>query len=308
MYQLNHILVSLDLSDMDDCLIRYANFLVDKIKPESITFLHVLRPYEIPKEIIEAFPHLDEPIADVIQEGLQEKIGELFISESNVKINIKVLEGYPTETIVKYTQKNNITLTLMGKKMGYEGRGSIVRKVLGIIPSSVLLVSETAHREIKNLLIRMDFSKMSEMALKMALRLKELTGSEVLCHHVHKLPLNYFPQSNPEQDKRLQQYVEKHSNKEFQKFMKRFKYNADEIPFSYSLDIENEEAQILYSRALAVGADMIVIGSKIKSELADIIVDTTSEKLAAPDKNIPVFIVKDRKQTMGFLKALFPKK
>ena len=196
----------------------------------------------------------------------------------------------------------------MGKKMGYEGRGSIVRKVLGIIPSSVLLVSETAHRKIENILVRMDFSKMSEMALKMALRMKELTGSDVTCHHVHKLPLNYFPQSRPEDDKRLQQHVEKHSKKEFQKFMKRFKYDAENIPFSYSLDVENEEAQLLYNRALTVGADMILIGSKIKSELADIIIDSTSEKLAAADKNIPVFIVKDRSQTMGFLKALFPKK
>lgn len=306
MYQLNHVLVTLDLSDMDDSLIRYANFLVDKIKPDSITFLHVFRPYEISRELIEAFPHLDEPITDIIREGLQEKIDELFTLQNDLKTTVKVQEGYPTETIVKFTQKNNITLTLMGKKMGYEGRGSIVRKVLGIIPSSVLLVSETAHRKIENILVRMDFSKMSEMALKMALRMKELTGSEVSCHHVHKLPLNYFPQSRPEEDKRLQQHVEKHSKKEFQKFMKRFKYDAEDIPFSYSLDVENEEAQLLYNRALTVGADIILIGSKIKSELADIIVDSTSEKLAASDKNIPVFIVKDRKQTMGFLKALFP--
>lgn len=308
MYQLNHILISLDLSDMDDSLIRYTNFLVDKIKPKSATFLHVMRPYEVPKEIIEAFPHLDEPVTEIIREDLEEKIGELFQPNYEIKTSIKVLEGYPTETIVKYTQKNDITLTIMGKKMGYEGRGSIVRKVMGIIPSSVLLVSETANRKVENVLVRMDFSKMSEMALKMAFRIKEITGAEVSCHHVHKLPLNYFPQSKPEDDKRLQQHVEKHSNKEFQKFMKRFKYDANEVPFSFSLDVENEEAQILYNRALAVGADMILIGSKIKSELADIIVDSTSEKLASSDKNIPVFIVKDRKQTMGFLKALFPKK
>src|SRR6056297_2378608 len=107
MYQLNHVLVTLDLSDMDDSLIRYTNFLVDKIKPDSVTFLHVLRPYEIPKDIIEAFPHLDEPVADVIREGLQEKIDDLFTPESDVKTTIKVQEGYPTETIVKFTQKND---------------------------------------------------------------------------------------------------------------------------------------------------------------------------------------------------------
>ncbi|MDZ7777019.1 MAG: hypothetical protein U5L09_16090 [Bacteroidales bacterium] len=40
-------------------------------------------------------------------------------------------------------------------------------------------------------------------------------------------------------------------------------------------------------------------------EYADVILDSTSEKLAGPEKNIPVFVMKDRKQTMGFLDALF---
>ena len=306
MYKLNHILVCLDLSDMDDFLIRYAHFLAEKIHPESITFLHVMRPYDIPKEIVEAFPHLDEPVINVVQEELQEKVKELIEPVNGVDLKTKVIEGFPTETIVKFTQKNDITLTLMGKKMGYEGHGSIVRKVLGIIPSSVLLISETTHHKIENIMVRMDFSKISGMALKMALRIKELTGAEVSCHHVHKLPLNYFPQNQPGEDKRLQQHIEKHSNKEFQKFIKRLKPGDEQIPFSFSLDVENEEAQILYNRALTIGADMILIGSKIKSELADIIVDSTSEKLAGSDKNIPVFIVKDRTQTMGFLKALLP--
>ncbi|MCG6189514.1 universal stress protein [Maribellus maritimus] len=307
MYQLNHILVCLDLTEMDDSLIRYAGFLVNKIKPERITFLHIMSPYDIPKEILEAFPELEEPIPDIIRDELQEKINNQFQPDITIQIDTVVREGYPVESIVKYSQKNDVTLTLMGKKIGYDGHGSIVRKILGIIPSSVLLVSETVHEQIENLLVRMDFSKASEMALQMAFRIKELTGANVACHHIHKLPMTYFPQSQPENDKKLQQYVEKISNKEFQKFLKRYKHESDKIPFSYSLDVENEEAQILYRCALTTGADMIVIGSIVRSELADILIDSTSEKLAASDKNIPVLIVNDRKQSMGFLKTIFQK-
>lgn len=305
MYQLNHILVCLDLTEMDDSLIRYAGFLANKIKPDSITFLHVMRPFDIPKEILEAFPELDEPIPEIIREELQEKINDQFSPDVDLKINTVVQEGYPTESIVKFTQQNNITLTLMGKKMGYKGTGNIVRKILGLIPSSVLLVSETVHERIDNLLVRMDFSKISEMALQMALRISELTGAKVACHHVHKLPLSYFPQTPAEDESKLKKYVDKISNKEFLKFVKKYKHENDEIPFSFSIDTENEEAQILYRQALITGADMIVIGSIIKSELSDIIVDSTSEKLAESEKNIPVFIVNDRKQSMGFLKSLF---
>ena len=305
MYQLNHILVCLDLTEMDDSLIRYAAFLANKLKPESITFFHAVRPFDIPNEILKAFPELDEPIPEIIREELQEKVDNQFSPDVDLKISTIVQEGYATETIVKFTQQNNITLTLMGKKMGYQGSGGLVRKILGLIPSSVLLVSETAHEKIDNLLVRMDFSRISEMTLQMALRINQLTGASVSCHHVYKLPLSYFPQTQSEDDERLKKYVDRISNKEFHKFVKKYKHENDDIPFSFSIDTENEEAQILYRQALITGADMIVIGSIIKSELSDIIVDSTSEKLAESEKNIPVLIVNDRKQSMGFLKSFF---
>ncbi|WP_372947080.1 universal stress protein [Mariniphaga sp.] len=305
MYQFEDILVCLDLSEMDDSLIRYSNFLVENFKPKSVTFLHVMKSYEIPPEMISAFPHLEQPLTEIVKEELQEKIESLFSGTNEVQTNVKVVEGSTTDNIVRYARENNITFTLMGKKIGYEGRGGIVRKVISIIPSSVLLVSETTQPRIEHVLVRMDFSKMSGLALKMALRLQELTGAKVSCHHAYKLPLKYFPQSSPENDKKLMQHIEKHSAKEYQKFMKKQELDPEKIPCTNSLDPENDEAHILYKQALTNGADMIIIGSKIKSELADIIIDSTSEKLASAEKNLPVLIIKDRKQTIGFLKALF---
>jgi nucleotide-binding universal stress UspA family protein len=305
MYQLDHILVCLDLSDMDDSMIRYSNFLVEKFKPKSVTFLHVMKSYDIPKEILSAFPHLEEPLSEVVKEELSEKVDNLFVHDETTQTIVNVKEGTTTDTIVRYARENNITLTLMGKKIGYEGQGGIVRKVIGIIPSSVLLISETTQPRMEHVMVRMDFSKMSSLALKMALRVKESTGAKISCHHVYKLPLKYFPQSKPERDAMLMTHVEKHSKKEYSKFIKKYKIEDDTIACTNSLDPENEEANILYKQALTIGADLIFIGSKIKSELAEIIIDSTSEKLVSTDKNIPVFIVKDRKQTIGFLKALF---
>lgn len=305
MYKLDHILICLDLSEMDDSLIRYGNFLVEKFNPESVTFLHVLKSYEIPPEMVSAFPHLEQPVSEIVKEELEEKIESLFSGKNETQTNVKVLEGSTTDNIVRYARESNITFTLMGKKVGYEGRGGIVRKVISIIPSSVLLISETTQPRIEHVLVRMDFSKMSALALKMALRLQELTGAKVSCHHAYKLPLKYFPVSSPENDRKLMEHIGKHSRKEYQKFMKKLELDPENIPCTNSLDPENDEAHILYKQALTTGADMIIIGSKIKSELADIIIDSTSEKLASAEKNLPVLIIKDRKQTIGFLKALF---
>jgi nucleotide-binding universal stress UspA family protein len=290
---------------MDDALIRYANFLGSVFNPQSITFLHVMKSYDIPPEMLDAFPHLDKPLTEIVENELQEKIEDLFSPPGKSRTHVKVVEGVTTDTIVRYTREHKITFTLMGKKLGYQGQGGVVRKVISIIPSSVLLISETTHPRIDHLLVRMDFSRMSSHALKMAFKLNEHTGARVSCHHAFKLPLQYFPQSSPEKDKKLEEHAEKHSRKEFAKFLKKNEFPAGEIPFSTSIDTENNEADILYRQALTLGADIIIIGSKIKSELADIILDSTSEKLATAEKNIPVLIVKDHKQTIGFLKALF---
>ncbi|MCF8303211.1 MAG: universal stress protein [Bacteroidales bacterium] len=307
MYQLDHILVCLDLSEMDDFLIRYGNFLAEKFKPKSITFMHVMRTYDIPKEILSTLPDLDAPLSEIVREDIKEKIDLLFNHQENVETKVEVQEGATTETIVHYSQKNPITLTLMGKKLGYKGRGSVVRKVLSVSPSSVLLISETSPHKIENVLVRMDFSRMAGMALKMALRLQELTQAKIFCHHVYKLPLEYFPQysRSKQEEEKLRQMVKNHSEKEYKKFMKRLKLDPGRIPCTSTLDTENEEAHILYTKALNMGADLVIIGSKVKSELTDVILDNTSEELAGAEKNIPVFVVKDRKQTMGFLKTMF---
>src|SRR5690554_2487454 len=209
MEQLEHILICMDLSEMDDILIRYGNFLVEKFKPRSVTFLHVIKSYEIPAEMIAEFPHLNQPLSEIVREELQEKIDAQFNPRANTETFVEVSEGSTTDNIVRFARAKNIPFALMGKKIGYEGQGGIVRKVIGIIPSSVLLISETTHPQFENILVRMDFSKMSLLALKLALSLKKNFGAQISCHHVYKLPLKYFPAGTPAEDKKLMSQVKK---------------------------------------------------------------------------------------------------
>lgn len=305
MKQLEHLLVCLDLSEIDDTLIRYSNFMADKFKPKSITFLHVIKSYDIPPEIAATFPELDEPLTEIVKSELQDKIDETFVAGSETEVLIKVVEGSSTETIVEHAREHHISLTLMGKKVGYQGEGGIVRKVMGIIPSSLLLITETTQPHIENILVRMDFSQMSGLALELALRLQDLTGANISCHHTNKLPFQYLPHHSPESDAKMLTQFEKHTQKEYAKFAKKMQIDVSNIPCSDSLNAENDEDYMLYSTALSTGADLVLIGSKIKSELADIIIDSTSIKMASSDKNIPVLIVKDRSKTVGFLKSFF---
>ena len=301
-----NILVCLDLSEMDDFLIRYTNFIVETFSPESVTFIHVMQPMEIPADIKSSFPDFNEPVDQLIREELEEKIEKAF--EAKVNFSIIVKEGITTETLVHYSKNNKIDLTLMGKKIGYAGEGGISRTVTSLTPSSVLLVSENTSYSINHIWVRMDFSKISVEALKMAMTIQEHTGAAITCHNVAKLPLNYFPQQTEKQEKRLMEQLTRHGQKEYQKILKRMNLSEQDYPCEYSVDQENNEAQVLYHKAVQNNADLIVAGSKMKSGLSHVVLDNTSEKLAGGGKTLPLMIVKDKKLSSGILESIFDKK
>lgn len=300
-----NILVCLDMSEMDDFLIRYAGFLAETFSPQSVTFMHVMQLFHIPDDLKIAFPNFNEPVDHLVKEELEEKVSQIIHTENNPSHKVIVKTGATTETIIKYSKDNKTSLTLMGKKLGYAGEGGVSRRVTSLSPSSVLLVSETAPFTFNHIWVRMDFSKISMLAFDMARTIKQHTGASVTCHNVFKLPLNYFPQQTTSQEEKLKEQLSRHARKEYLKVLKKLQLSEAEYPGFYSLDKENDEAQLLYHHALQNQADLIVTGSRMKSDLTHVFMDSTSEKLVGGGKNLPVLIVKDRKLSTGFLDSLF---
>ncbi len=300
----NHIMICLDLTEMDETLIKYTNFLVDTLAPSSVTFIHVMETIEIPDELADAFPEMDRPLNELVEEEIKEKVDTHFEHQDKVKTDVLLDYGLTTEQIVQQARRLKIDLALLGKKIGYEGEGGVARRIVGLIPASVLMVSETTPHQINSILIRMDFSRMSAIAMKTAKALASFTGASLECHHVYKLPLGYIPQKGPAEVKKLRKQINGYVQKEYRAFLKKHKIE-DDIPCSFSMDMQGDEAQMLYGHAVKSQADLILVGSKIKSQLANVILDSTSEKLADAKKNVPIMVIKDRKQSIGFLKALF---
>jgi hypothetical protein len=59
MYNINNILVALDLSDIDDTLINYASFIAETLKVDKVYFVHNIKKYEISELFEEQFDHED---------------------------------------------------------------------------------------------------------------------------------------------------------------------------------------------------------------------------------------------------------
>lgn len=304
MKKINNLLVCLDLTDMDESLIKYANFAVDIFKPQELTFIHVMDAIDIPEELTATFAEMDEPLDRIILEEIEGKVDTHFAPAHEVKHKIVLETGLTTEKIVQYARKHKTDLAILGKKIGFAGHGGVVKNIIGLIPASVLLISETTPHQINNILVRTNFARPSVLAYQMAVQLAGETGAEVEFHHVYRFPFNRYPGQTAIDQKKLKEKLDPYLSKEYKKFINKHKIDRD-IPFNYSVDMRGDEAQSLYNHAIKWGADLVVTGSRIKSKLANIILDSTSEKLAGAGKNIPVLIVKDTKESVGLLKALF---
>jgi nucleotide-binding universal stress UspA family protein len=305
MEKFNNILICMDLTEMDDFLIRYVNFLVKNISPKKIFFLHLLHANDLPEEILDELPEMDKSLNEIIREELEEKIKNEFEPGNGVNVQVDVEEGIRSDILLEYTRDNKINLTIFGKKVGYIGAGSLARRVMPLTPSSVLLVNTSSEPKLDNILVRMDFSKMSEIAMNTAVMLSNQTDASVSALNAFKIPLSHFPQYSVEDERRLKEKMTKHGKKEYDKFMKKLKLDPQVIPCKHVYNKNYNEAHLLYHHGLINHVDLVMIGSKVKSELANVILDRTSEDLADAEKNINVLIVKDRKQTLGFLEVLF---
>ncbi|MFW5706450.1 MAG: universal stress protein, partial [Bacteroidota bacterium] len=158
MFKFDNILICLDLTEMDESLIGYANFMVETFKPVSITFIHVMDTYEIPEEINDAIMDTDRPLKDILRDEIEDKVQEYYLHANSLPPNIVVEEGLTVEKIVKYAQKNKTDIAVMGKKIGYVGEGGVVKKIIGLIPSAVLLISETSSYRFTRIMVRTNFA------------------------------------------------------------------------------------------------------------------------------------------------------
>ncbi len=304
MFKFDNILICLDLTEMDESLINYANFVTETFKPKKITFIHVMDIYEIPEELSEAMDVSNKQLDKIIYEEIEEKVESTFKYKEKVNTEVVLESGITTEKIVQYATKNKTDLAIMGKKIGYMGKGSVARKVIGLFPSSVLLISETSTHSIEKIMVRTNFANPSFIAYKMAEEIKKYTKASTEFHHVYKLPYNYFPHQDIKAEKKLEKKLEPYINKKYNAFLKKFELDSN-IPINFSIDLKGDEAQVMYNYAIKHRFDMVITGTRLKSKLANVIMDSTSEKLAGVEKNIPILIVKDAKKTVGFLKALF---
>ncbi|WP_242928174.1 universal stress protein [Pontibacter vulgaris] len=304
MNAVNRLMVGLDLTVMDETLIRYAAFMCSCFPVEKVYFLHVERNLDIPQEILLDTGSSHMPADERFCDLLEDKLRPYFEQLPHVQVRVQVVEGSPLKELLHWSKVKHIDLIMVGRKFRLKGSGLLPGKLLRTGRVSILFIPENAETVLKRVVVSIDFSEYSTMALEHVLRLTNTQpGIEIICMHVYQVPPGYITLgiSYDEFDRRMQGFA----NEKFERVLERFPELGSHANLRLVKQQQDEVAgELIVLEAKRAKADLLVIGAKGKSAAALFVLGSTTEKVLRYNDDIPLIVFKKRDEEIGFLDAI----
>lgn len=295
---LQAILVGLDLTEMDESVIRYASFICDSYKTENIYFVHVAKNLELPEEVIKEYNHMLASVDEGIERSINENIKLHF--KADTKTHISVQEGHAVDKILRFAKIKNVDLIILGRKKRLKGTGVIPNSIIRKSPCSILLVPEANKTtKLKNILVPIDFSSHSDLAVENALELANHHQAAVSCVNIYEVPWGYSTIGKTH--KEFAEIMLGHAKKNFENFKKKYK---KPIECDYILSKDHDFTDELSVYIQATKPDLVFIGSKGKTDAAIVLLGSTAEKITKEINEIPIFLVKKKGESINIFEAL----
>ncbi|ASB49885.1 universal stress protein [Alkalitalea saponilacus] len=280
-----NIAILIDMSEMDNIILNYAKRLDESHHFNSIHLVHFVEVTEFPKEILEMYPDLDQPIENMIAEEIEEYKNDC-LPHCQEKIKIHVHGGGDMETFLEWMEEHSFDLVIIGKKSGSHGSGIFSGKMVRLLSSNTLFVTEMARGDIHKIMVPIDFSNYTQKVLSLAKTSASLINAELVPVHALKMSLQYYPfvKNKEELEKMLQKEVEK----KYEKLKQKTGISESCLVVNAG---EQHISKAIYDQAIFQSIDLIILGNKGKADDSDLLIGSVAERMIAQDRNIPVMIV-----------------
>jgi len=219
------------------------------------------------------------------QARLKKFVDESDLGTSHVEMEVRI--GHPFTELSDACRVHGADLLIMGAKgsRNEPGRvGVIAAKCVRKAPVDVLLVREDAYGPFKHLVTCVDFSDNSKEAVRIALNLAKQDGASLDCLHVYQsalaMSLDYggmvAPMPLGTDAEALEMW-----RKELALFVDPLKAASPEVTVN-SLVLERINIrEAILEHVKETHADMVVLGTRGKTGLRELLIGTTAEKIVA---------------------------
>jgi nucleotide-binding universal stress UspA family protein len=295
-------MIGLDLTEMDDILIKKTAVFIKFLGIEKCYFLHVAKNLEIPKEILDQYPDLISPTDESVEMIIKNKLKEYNFPE-DIETEVFAEEGGHTlDTFLRWAKLKDVDLIIMGRKDDLVGNGVLADGVAKKAPCSVLLVQEKRPIKFpKKILIPTDFSAHNHMIYEFAELIADQLDAELVPMHIYEVPHGYSKTGKSFEE--FSEIMKENARNDFKKFVS--KHHHKELECALVLAEGKNPGSLILEFAQEIDADMILLGSRGRTTSAAILLGSTAEKLIHVNKYLPMLIFKKKGETMGFFDALF---
>ena len=305
MNTLKRLLVGLDLSPMDDNLIAYTAHLCGALQVEQVSFIHVEMSPDVPFELLHMLQKKKVTSDSDILTVLSSKVMRAFAGLPEVETEVLVEEGNPLRQLLHWAKVKEVDLLVVGRKLRLHGSGVLAQKLLRTGRNSVLFVPEAFEPRLRQVVVSVDFSRNSEMALDRVLHSALAKPDvQVACLHIYEVPTGYITlgMSYEEFDRRMQGFA----YKKYDTLLERFPELQDRAEFVLVRQEEQDDVgALVVMEAKRLRADLLVIGAKGLKTVALFVLGSVTEKVLRKDMDIPLLVFKDKdEESLSFLDAL----
>lgn len=297
--------VALDLTDLDKQVLEYTAFVCRSLPVSKLYFVHVEDQLDLPESLLKKHPEMlpvDESLEAQMRQSVQQHLG----LERDIEMDFDALQGQVFEQVIKHIKMKQADLLIVGKRSQHFGPHEMpAAKLARHATCSVLFVPEKYSLDIQNILVPVDFSEHARLATDMALELSaRIAGDRVHLLHVYNVPEGY--QRLGETRAEANEVMLNYAREDCQHFVDKLE-NADLSALQYVFTEQNDRPrdEIIREYLEQLNCQLLVIGSKGRTNLAALLMGSLAEKLSrAYLGDVPVMIVKKKHENMGLLDTL----
>ncbi len=304
MHNFHKILVGLDLTEIDEQLIKAASFITNTFNSKEIYFYNVIRDFSVPEELIKEFPKVMEQLVVDRKNELETKVNQYFTGPADIKVHFLVKQGQPTKKIMKFADEKTIDLIMVGRKPKSNGGGTLISRLARRAGCSLLIVPKEYNNGLERLFVPIDFSDYSLVAMEQAVAIARSNSKpvKIVAENVYSVPQGYH--YTGKSFKEFASIMRENATKGYEKFIKQVNTDGIDLEAIYSLDKNDDLIGTIFSNAKKHHADIIIIGAKGRSATAALFIGTNAEKLVHIDSKIPILVIRPTGRTEGLLEFI----
>lgn len=301
MYPIKKLIVCLDQSDLDSTLVKFASFIANANQTKKIYFTNVIRNLNIPKDVLEEFPHLIENMVEERKNQMKKLVESNIAFFKDIELSYVIKEGQLSKKILKLAHEKSADMIIVGRKVDLPGTGVISQRLARRADCSLLIIPEGAIPKIDRILVPSDFSDYSKDAMEAAILVSEKYGgrAEIICQNVFTVPSGYhFTGKSYEEFSAI---MLMHAEINFKKFIRKIDTKNSKITPVYTKDDDDDPVEEILQKAIDVHADAIIIGAKGRTAATALFIGSMAERLIQLNDQFPLLVTRPKGKNAGIL-------